>query len=106
MDCRPSKTWAGLIGGVVLATLSGYFIAVFLGAKNPSLALFLSPLLAIMAQGGDLFESYFKRRAGLKESGDLIPGHGGVLDRIDGLVVAAIFAYLFQSALGEKLFFW
>ena len=102
----PGKTWAGLAGGVVLATICGYFTTVFLGARNPSLALFLSPLLAIMAQGGDLFESYFKRRAGLKESGDIIPGHGGILDRIDGLVVAGIFAYLFQSALGEKIFFW
>jgi phosphatidate cytidylyltransferase len=102
----PSKTWAGLVGGVALATVFGYAAAVLLGARTPGVALMLSPLLAVVAQAGDLFESYFKRRSGVKESGDLIPGHGGVLDRIDGLVFAGVFAELFQAILGGKINWW
>jgi phosphatidate cytidylyltransferase len=62
--------------------------------------------MAAMAQLGDLFESSIKRRSGVKESGGLIPGHGGVLDRIDGLVFAALFFVLFQMALGTRLQWW
>ncbi len=90
----PSKTWSGLFGGMALALVVGYAVASCLGAKHPAVVLLLSPLLAAVAQMGDLFESYFKRRANVKESGDLIPGHGGILDRIDGLVFAGIFAAL------------
>jgi len=102
----PSKTWAGLLGGMALAMLLGYCAAVFLGARHPAVALLLSPVLAVVAQLGDLFESYFKRRSGVKESGDLIPGHGGVLDRIDGLVFAGVFAALFQAAVGQYIQWW
>jgi phosphatidate cytidylyltransferase len=102
----PSKTWAGLLGGMVLATVFGYFSAVALGAQQPSLSLLFSPLLAVIAQAGDLFESYFKRRSGVKESGDIIPGHGGILDRIDGLVFAGIALALFQATLGERFGWW
>jgi phosphatidate cytidylyltransferase len=102
----PSKTWAGLLGGVGSAALIGYFIARALNANHPAVALALSPVLAVVAQLGDLFESHFKRRAGVKESGDLIPGHGGVLDRIDGLVFASVFASLFQAALGQQINWW
>ena len=90
----PSKTWSGFFGGMALAVVVGYAVASGFGAKHPAVALLLSPVLAAVSQMGDLFESYFKRRANVKESGDLIPGHGGVLDRIDGLVFAAIFAAL------------
>lgn len=99
----PNKTWAGLIGGMVAATVLGYGIAYVLGAGRPEIVLLLAPVLAVVAQIGDLFESYFKRRGGIKESGDLIPGHGGILDRIDGLVFAAVFLFLFQTVLGESL---
>lgn len=99
----PNKTWAGLIGGMGTATVLGYAIAYALGAERPEIALLLAPVLAVVAQIGDLFESYFKRRGGIKESGDLIPGHGGILDRIDGLVFAAVFLFLFQATLGESL---
>jgi phosphatidate cytidylyltransferase len=105
-DISPSKTWAGLYGGMALAAILGYFVAVGLDARTPMVALILSPVLACVAQLGDLFESYFKRRSGVKESGALIPGHGGVLDRIDGLVFASVFAILFQSAIGAKIKWW
>ncbi len=102
----PSKTWAGLFGGMLLALVLGSLAALAFGAKDPLVAIILSPLIAVVSQMGDLFESYFKRRSGVKESGDLIPGHGGILDRIDGLVFAAIFVFLFQIVLGDQLNWW
>jgi phosphatidate cytidylyltransferase len=83
----PNKTWAGLIGGIVLAGLFGLFMHASYGlALRLTLA---SPFLAVVAQAGDLYESWLKRRAGVKDSGNILPGHGGVLDRIDGLVPVA-----------------
>ncbi len=89
----PNKTWAGLIGGLILASLFGAFMHWQYGlAMRLTLA---TPLLALLAQGGDLFESWLKRRAGIKDSGTIFPGHGGVLDRLDGLVpVAPVAAFL------------
>lgn len=89
----PNKTWAGLIGGVALASLFGAIMHWQYGlAMRLTLA---TPFLALIAQGGDLFESWLKRRAGTKDSGTLFPGHGGVLDRLDGLVpVAPVAAFL------------
>jgi phosphatidate cytidylyltransferase len=102
----PKKTWAGFFGGIVLATILGYSVAALFHARLPGVTLVVAPVLAAVAQLGDLFESYFKRRSGVKESGDLIPGHGGVLDRIDGLVFAGIFAFLFQATFGAEINWW
>lgn len=85
----PKKTWAGLIGGAAAAMIAGGLIAF---AVNPSAVLaliLLSGGLAIVEQISDLTESYVKRRFGVKDSGHIIPGHGGVLDRVDGLVLTA-----------------
>ncbi len=88
----PNKTWAGLGGGVIAAGLFGMAM-LYAGDLPLGLAL-TSPLLAIVAQAGDLYESWLKRRAGVKDSGNILPGHGGVLDRLDGLVPVAPVAAL------------
>ena len=89
----PNKTWAGLIGGIVAASLFGAFMHWYAGL--PLRMTLASPLLAIVAQAGDLYESWLKRRAGVKDSGNVLPGHGGVMDRLDGLVpVAPVAAFL------------
>jgi len=88
----PNKTWAGFYGGVVVATLLAGAWALFAGLAP--ILLLLAPLFAVASQGGDLFESWMKRRAGIKDSGRWLPGHGGVFDRLDGLLPVAILTAL------------
>lgn len=84
----PKKTWAGSIGGVICAALASAGLAVFL-RTGPGAAVAFGVVLSSAGQAGDLFESYVKRRIGCKDSGGLIPGHGGFLDRIDSILFAA-----------------
>ncbi len=98
----PNKTWAGLIGGVILTALFSFALHAYWAL--PFDLVLLSIPLAVLAQLGDLFESWLKRKAGAKDSGNIFPGHGGVMDRLDGLipvapVVAIIMLYQnFQAA--------
>jgi phosphatidate cytidylyltransferase len=85
----PGKTWAGTIGGSVTAAMVfGLYIALF--SFNAVLAMLFAFVLSFVAHGGDLFESLVKRRFGYKDSGGLIPGHGGVLDRMDSLFATSM----------------
>jgi phosphatidate cytidylyltransferase len=82
----PRKTWAGLLGGIVCAALAGWATARALGAAPVLPLVLVSAGLAIVEQFGDLAESVAKRRFGVKDASSLIPGHGGLLDRLDGLL--------------------
>ena len=84
----PNKTIAGLFGGIVSAGLAGFAWAQ--ATHLPSILIWIAPSLAVAAQLGDLFESWMKRKAGVKDSGTWLPGHGGALDRLDGLVPVAV----------------
>lgn len=103
----PNKTWAGLAGGVVGAAIVGALLTAGFGLKaSPWTLAAASAILALVAQGGDLFESAVKRHFGVKDAGRLIPGHGGLLDRIDGLLAAAPVAAIFCLALGGGIASW
>lgn len=98
----PSKTWAGLAGGCAAAALVGAVAAAWMGGNVVALAA-LGILLAFVEQGGDLVESAIKRHFGVKDSSGLIPGHGGVLDRVDGLVAVAIAVAAIRLVVGNPL---
>jgi phosphatidate cytidylyltransferase len=90
----PNKTWSGFVGGLAGATLASYALAYGFGHGYGFAAFALTIGLTISAQIGDLAESFVKRLFGVKDSGRIIPGHGGILDRIDGLIFAAVTALL------------
>ena len=95
----PKKTWAGAIGGFVASLLIATgFATMGYGKALPLLV--LAAALSIAAQLGDLFESAVKRRFGVKDSSQIIPGHGGLLDRLDGFVAAIIMAAIFGTLRG------
>lgn len=86
----PGKTWAGLIGGVTAGGIVGYACHSLLGIYNSiPAAIFIGLLIALTGQAGDLIMSKYKRYVGVKDTGTIIPGHGGILDRIDSLLLAA-----------------
>lgn len=87
-ETSPNKTLEGLAGGVAAGTLAGVFLGAF--SVSLSLALLISLLVSIASVFGDLFESYLKREAGVKDSGTIFPGHGGMLDRLDGYLFAGV----------------
>ena len=92
----PNKTWAGLIGGMIGAGLVGWGVALLFDLGMPFV--WTGAPMAIVAQGGDLYESWVKRRAGVKDSGSILPGHGGVLDRLDGLLPVSLATFLLLAA--------
>jgi phosphatidate cytidylyltransferase len=108
----PKKTWAGAIGGLVAAVAAGLAVAAIAGERPGFVIALIGLVLSIACQVGDLFESAVKRRFGVKDAGRLIPGHGGLLDRVDGLTFAAPVAALIgilhagSEKIGEGLVSW
>lgn len=87
----PNKTWAGLVGGMAGAGAIGALVGALFGL--PTIFLATGALMGLIAQLGDLYESWVKRRVGVKDSGSILPGHGGVLDRVDGLMPVSVFTF-------------
>ncbi len=102
----PNKTWSGAAGGLASAMLVGVATAALLAPGGASRAAAVAAALGIMAQAGDLLESWIKRHFDVKDSSALIPGHGGLLDRLDGVLAAAPIAALLAFALGQGQPLW
>ncbi|MGE0283719.1 MAG: phosphatidate cytidylyltransferase [Rhizobiaceae bacterium] len=96
----PGKTQSGALGGAAGGIAAGLAIALATVASNLPVIALVALILSIVSQVGDLFESWVKRRHGVKDSGSIIPGHGGVMDRVDGLVAAAFALYVLGALLG------
>jgi len=96
----PGKTQSGALGGTVGGVVAGVLLAMAAGAPNLPMISIAALVLSLVSQVGDLFESWVKRRHGVKDSGWIIPGHGGVMDRVDGLVAAGFALYVLGSLLG------
>ena len=86
----PGKTWSGLVGGMAWAAVASAAVGYAFGLGETIALAVIGAVLAVVGQVGDLLESAAKRRAGVKDSGRLIPGHGGLLDRIDGLIAVLV----------------
>lgn len=96
----PKKTWSGTLAGWVLAAVVGWGMARHAGLETAAPLAALSAVTAFAAQMGDIGESWIKRRMGVKDSSGLLPGHGGVMDRFDGMTGAAVFLYLLMQITG------
>ncbi|MEP9377999.1 phosphatidate cytidylyltransferase [Aquabacter sp. CN5-332] len=94
----PNKTWSGAIGGTLIGTAAGCALLLVTGLRFVPATVVLGLALSVAAQLGDLAESAFKRAYGVKDAGNFIPGHGGLLDRLDGFMAAALVAVLFGLA--------
>ncbi|MEN9347393.1 MAG: hypothetical protein RLZZ77_904 [Bacteroidota bacterium] len=91
----PNKTWEGLIGGMLFSLVAGAVISHWFDSLSLVQWIIVAAIIAVLANVGDLFESHLKRIAGVKDSGNLIPGHGGSLDRFDGLLIALPVVYVY-----------
>lgn len=96
----PGKTRSGALGGALGGLLAGVLAGLALRSPDIAFLAVVALSISVVSQAGDLFESWIKRRHGVKDSGALIPGHGGVMDRVDGLVAAAVALYLIGAAWG------
>jgi phosphatidate cytidylyltransferase len=96
----PNKTWSGAIGGTLAGMLGGILVARYFGIANLIATAAVAVMLSLISQAGDLFESAVKRNFDTKDASQLIPGHGGLMDRLDGFVAAAFAAVLIGIAHG------
>lgn len=96
----PNKTWSGALGGAGAAIVAGLAVAHYAHLANSLAVAGLALLLSVASQAGDLFESAFKRRFGVKDASHVIPGHGGIMDRLDGFLAAAAVAVMIGIARG------
>ena len=102
----PGKTWSGAAGGFLSAALVGLAACLILGGNHPRRVVAIALLIGLTAQLGDLFESFLKRHFGVKDSGSLIPGHGGLLDRLDAVLAAAPVGALLALVVGRGVTLW
>lgn len=96
----PKKTWEGTIGGVVVAMIAGYVMSLFFTQLNVWQWMGMAAVVAVAGTYGDLIESCMKREMGIKDSGNILPGHGGILDRFDSTLLAAPSALIYLSIIG------
>jgi phosphatidate cytidylyltransferase len=102
----PGKSWAGAVGGLVAAVAAGLLAAHVLSDTATLRVVVIAAALGVIAQAGDLLESFVKRRLEVKDSGHLIPGHGGLFDRLDGVLAVAPVAALLALTLGRGVVLW
>ncbi|SFZ82045.1 phosphatidate cytidylyltransferase [Devosia enhydra] len=111
-DISPSKTWSGAIGGLALGVTAGIMLWIVFTDSPLWIGMLISVVLSILGQSGDLAESALKRRFRVKDSGDIIPGHGGLMDRLDSLTFGVIFLCIVGAmhagtdAVARGLLFW
>ena len=111
-EISPSKTWSGALGGLALGTGAGLVVWMLVTDSPIWIGLLLSAVISVLGQSGDLAESALKRHFRIKDSGDIIPGHGGLMDRLDSLTFGVIFVVIVGSlhagfgAIAEGLLYW
>ena len=102
----PNKTWSGLIGGIGMAGAAGGVTALFLGTAGLFTLAGWSAAIGAVSQAGDLAESWVKRHFGVKDTGAILPGHGGLFDRVDGLLAAAVAVALIKASTKSSILTW
>ena len=95
----PNKSWEGFVGGYIFTMIVTYLTYQYFKFENQTLQIIISTILPFTATTGDFIESYYKRKAGVKDSGNIIPGHGGVLDRMDAFMVTIPVVYILTKLL-------
>lgn len=102
----PGKSWSGLLFASIGTTLVSYVFAIIVKSNNEAIIILIGFITAFVAHFGDMLESFFKRYADLKDSSNIIPGHGGVLDRVDALIMVAFFISIISLILGKSPLFY
>lgn len=96
----PKKTWSGAAGGTLFGVLGGVAVATIANARFAAISIVIALVVSVVSQAGDIFESFVKRKFGKKDASGILPGHGGVMDRVDGFVAGALLALLIGLAHG------